>query len=125
MMPTPRALVVFTDQHEVSWLRWLTPGFRHCFVIVRDPQGEWIACDWLKGRFALRSYGPCSPVELEERLVACGHRVIAVAGGRASRTRALLRPMTCVEVAKQCLGITTLRPITPYGLFRLLSHESR
>ena len=124
-MDSPTALVVFTDQTDASWLRWLKPGYRHCFVIVRDSQGEWIACDWLKGRFALRAYGPCSALDLEARFARRGHRVVAVmeAGLRPATARAFLRPLTCVEVAKQCLGIATVRPLTPYGLFRLLAAQ--
>lgn len=120
-MPPPRALVVFTDQHDLPWQRWLEPGFRHCFVVVRDPDDEWIACDWLKGRFAFRAYGPCDVDELVERFVRRGHRVAVVRGPGRSSVRPWLRLLTCVEVAKQCLGMSGLRPLTPFGLFRALA----
>lgn len=28
----PDALVVFSDNTDLWWLRWLKPGFRHCFI---------------------------------------------------------------------------------------------
>jgi len=117
--PTVAALVVFTDQHEVWWLRGLRPGFRHCFAVVRDPAGEWVACDWLKGRLVFRVYGPLHPDELVERLVRRGFRVAEVAPAEAHR-RPVLRAMTCVEVVKQAVGVTARRPLTPYGLWRHL-----
>ena len=116
---TPTALVVFTDQRQIRALGWLRSGFRHCFVVVRDPDGEWLACDWLVGRMSFRVYGQQTPQTLIERFVAAGHRVAAVPAIRHGR-RAWLRPMTCVEVVKQVIGIGTVRPLTPYGLYREL-----
>ena len=110
------ALVVFTDQADVWWLRRLRPGFRHCFAVVRDPAGEWLACDWLKGRLVFRVYGPGERVELIDRLVRRGHRVAEVPR-RARGGCALVRPMTCVEVTKQAVGLGGWRPLTPYGLW--------
>jgi hypothetical protein len=113
------ALVVFTDQCDVWWLRGLRPGFRHCFAVVRDPAGEWLACDWLKGHLVFRVYGPADPADLVARLMARGHRVAEVPA-RGPRRRARLRAMSCVEVAKQAVGLGGWRPLTPYGLWRHL-----
>ena len=115
----PTAIVVFTDQADVWWLRRLRPGFRHCFAVVRDPAGEWLACDWLKGRLVFRVYGPCERRELIERLVRRGHRVAEVPRWPRG-SRSMVRPMTCVEVTKQAVGIGGWRPLTPYGLWRWL-----
>lgn len=115
-MPPPTALVVFTDQHEVAWLRHLRPGFRHCFVVARDPAGEWVACDWLKGRFVFRVYGPQDPDALIARFVARGLGVVAVSRPPRPQRRPWLRPLSCVEVVKQTLGWPGWGPWTPFGL---------
>jgi hypothetical protein len=115
-LPPVTALVVFTDQCDVWWLRGLRPGFRHCFAVVRDPAGEWVACDWLKGRLVFRVYGPQNPDELVERLLRRGFRVVELAG-RGERGRPMLRAMSCVEVVKQAVGLGGRRPLTPYGLW--------
>jgi hypothetical protein len=117
--PTVNALVVFTDQCDVWWLRRLRPGFRHCFAVVRDPAGEWLACDWIKGRLVFRVYGPQNPTDLVGRLVRRGHRVAEVPV-RRERGGAPFRALSCVEVVKQAVGITGWRPLTPYGLWRHL-----
>ena len=44
-----RALVVFSGGTGVAWLRWLRPGFRHCFVAVDDGI-EWLTVDPLLHR---------------------------------------------------------------------------
>jgi hypothetical protein len=54
--PGSPALVVFRDQTELAWLRWLARGFRHCAVVVRVG-GDWVLIDSLShsicvGRFA-------------------------------------------------------------------------
>lgn len=114
------ALVVFTDQRQVRGLNWLRPGFRHCFVVVRDPAGEWLACDWILGRLVFHVYGPQTTGALVDRFTADGHRVVVAERRRPDRQRPWLRPMTCVEVVKQAIGLAGLRPLTPYGLCRRL-----
>jgi len=116
------ALVAFTDQGEVWWLRALAPGFRHCFAVVRDPAGEWLACDWVKGRLVFRVYGPQTVDDIVARLVAKGFRVAEVPVGGARRA-GLFRPISCVEIVKQAVGIVGWRPITPFGLWRHLARQ--
>jgi len=120
--PSPTALVVFTDQCDVWWLRALRPGFRHCFAVVRDPAGEWLACDWLKGRLVFRVYGPQRPEELISRLTERGYRVAEVRADQRGRG-GMLRALSCVEVTKQAIGLGGLRPLTPYGLWRHLARR--
>jgi hypothetical protein len=118
----PDTIVVFTDQRQVRWLRWLRPGFRHCFVVVADDAGEWVACDWLMGRLVFHVYGPQAPDDLVRRFLAEGHRVAAL---RRPRRRpsgcGWLRPMSCVEVVKQAVGLGGVRPLTPFGLWTALA----
>ncbi|MEO1089161.1 MAG: hypothetical protein AAFX81_00890 [Pseudomonadota bacterium] len=111
------ALVVFTDQRQSTWLRWLRSGYRHCFVVVRDPAGEWLACDWLCGRLEFHVYGPQQPTALIDAFVARGHRVVAVVKLRRRGRRSPFRLMSCVEIVKQAIGVGGWRPITPHGLF--------
>ncbi|TVQ35996.1 MAG: hypothetical protein EA356_06445 [Geminicoccaceae bacterium] len=116
----PDAIVVFTDQRQVPWLRGLQPGFRHCFVAVADDAGEWVACDWLMGRLVFQVYGPQDPETLIAGFVGRGHRVSALRRCRRRRRRGWLRPMSCVEVVKQAIGWGGVLPLTPFGLWRSL-----
>ncbi|MCD8496748.1 MAG: hypothetical protein LRZ85_00855 [Alphaproteobacteria bacterium] len=45
------AYVVFTGRTDLPWLRWLKPGFRHCFVLLNDGR------QWAEPRPALQPYG--------------------------------------------------------------------
>ncbi|MFW5833567.1 MAG: hypothetical protein ACOCYE_05670 [Pseudomonadota bacterium] len=116
----PDTIVVFTDQRQVPWLRWLRPGFRHCFVVVADDAGEWVACDWLLGRLVFHVYGPQDPRELAARFLADGHRVALLRRRRRGVRQGWLRPMSCVEVVKQAIGLHGIRPLTPFGLWTAL-----
>ncbi len=31
-----RVWVIFTNESRIPWLRWLRPGFRHCFALLND-----------------------------------------------------------------------------------------
>ena len=118
----PDTIVVFTNQRQIPWLRWLQPGFRHCFVVIADDAGEWVACDWLMGRLAFHVYGPQDPDDLIARFVTDGHRVVALRRPRRSgRGRGWVRPMSCVEVVKQAVGLSGIRPVTPFGLWTALA----
>ncbi len=39
-----KAWVVFTGQTDRPWLRFLRPGFRHCFVLLNDGR-QWMSFD--------------------------------------------------------------------------------
>ena len=36
VVPPDLAIVAFTGQATLVWLRLLRPGFRHCFVLLRE-----------------------------------------------------------------------------------------
>ena len=38
------AWVVFSGQTEISWLKFLRPGFRHCYVLINDGE-RWTSID--------------------------------------------------------------------------------
>ncbi|TVR97364.1 MAG: hypothetical protein EA406_09900 [Rhodospirillales bacterium] len=111
------AIVVFTDATSLTCLRVLKPGFRHCFVSLRRPQG-WILIDPLSHKidtFILED------VQTDQLLSWCrNHDCTAI------RTRVRVdhrqswvpvAPLTCVEVVKRVLGIQRRRIVTPWQLF--------
>ena len=44
-----KAWVVFSGKSDWPWLKFLRPGFRHCFVIVHDG-ARWLSLDPLSPR---------------------------------------------------------------------------
>lgn len=124
-MPTPPvaslnrvALIVFEDRAAPGLLRWLRPGFRHCFCAV-GTLGRWTVCDPLKGRTILDSIDDFSANELAGVWLGLGARVLL--GPILDRQRQrLLAPFTCVEMVKSIVGIDLPTAITPFQLWRAL-----
>ncbi len=122
-LPTrPCVLVVFEDQPESRWLRWLRPGFRHCFCLVRG-EGGWIVCDSRSDGLVILPAPDCGVEPLARSYARLGARVLAVAG-RPARGRLLPPgPFTCVELVKRVLGLNGCGILTPYRLYRRLKAQ--
>ena len=122
--PGSEALVVFRDQTEIAWLRWLKRGFRHCAVVVRIG-GEWVMIDSLSHSICVGKFG----AEPMSRLAWCyrkaGHIVIETAVGECKVRVAPPLPFTCVEAVKRVLGIQSWFVLTPYQLYRHLRGRAR
>jgi len=110
-----RALVVFSGGGGVRWLRWLKPGFRHCFVAVDDGI-EWLTVDPLLHRLEVRASGLPSAFDLAAEYRRMALEVIEVVPAPVPVRRAPLGLFTCVETAKRLLGIRARRILTPWQL---------
>jgi hypothetical protein len=117
-----RAVAVFVGETQLRWLRWLKPGFRHCFVALNEGDA-WIALDPLAGRTEVRlaPLGPEDDAGLWYE--AQGHRVVRLelprSPARASGLGWLCVPCTCVGQAQRLLGAPGLA-LTPWRLYRRL-----
>ncbi|MBT4890053.1 MAG: hypothetical protein HON65_10925 [Rhodospirillales bacterium] len=117
------AVVVFTNQTALPWLRLLSCGFRHCFVAVEADCG-WIVFDPLSNVLKTNSLAAISSQELANWYRANGYRVMI------SYVRdPLMRPapwalFTCVEAVKRLLGIHSRWVVTPWQLWKFLNNEN-
>lgn len=114
------AMVVFEDRREAWSLRWLRPGFRHCFCLVGDG-GRWTLLDPLKSRLAVAILCELSASDLAERLATENRRFLhgLVTCPEAPQFPAL-RPLTCVEVVKRLVGLHASAVVTPHQLYHRL-----
>lgn len=110
-----RALAVFSGGTGVAWLRWLRPGFRHCFVAVDDGT-TWLTVDPLLHRLEVRATGLSSRFDLAAEYRRRGLTVIECTPLPVPLRRAPLGLFTCVETAKRLLGIRVRRIVTPWQL---------
>lgn len=117
-------MVVFEDRTATGVLRWLTPGFRHCFCLVEEAEG-WILLDPLKSSIYLDVIRGISLADLVQHFAGTGRTVLL---GRTipgpSFRHASLRPTTCVELVKRMLGLNAPYVWTPRQLFFLLTGKS-
>jgi hypothetical protein len=120
-----RAWVVFCDNSELPWLRWLRRGFRHCFVVLHqqdaDGSGHWIAIDPLAPLLEVTVPPVPADCDLPAWLAAQGHTVVPAPVHRGLRRPAPWAPFTCVETCKRVLGLHARWVITPWHLFRHLT----
>lgn len=119
-----RALVVFSGRTGVRWLRWLKPGYRHCFVAVDDGI-EWLTVDPLLHRLEIRASGLPSSFDLASEYRRADLDVIEVAPPSVPLRRAPFGLFTCVETAKRLLGIRARWVLTPWQLRRWLLNATR
>lgn len=111
-------LVVFADAPEKRLLRWLKPGFRHCFVLMSGLRaGEWICLDPQSHRIACDVWQYSVLFDPESHYRARGFDCIWVSYPAEVPRRVRLGAFTCVEFAKRLLGISGFWIMTPHQLF--------
>ena len=115
-----RALVVFAGRSGVWWLRWLRPGFRHCFAAV-DDGATWLTVDPLLHRLEIRASGLPSGFDLAGEYRRADLIVLDVLPPEVPLRCAPLGLFTCVETVKRLLGIRARWVWTPWQLYRFLS----
>ncbi len=121
---TPRDIwVVFSNQADLTWLKILKPGFRHCFVLIHDGE-HWLAIDPMS-HYVDFSILPVDPAyDLPRWLTNQGLSFVKATPNRALKKPAPFAVFTCVEVIKRFLGIHRRRVITPWQLYRYLQKQT-
>lgn len=119
----PRALVVFGGRTDVKWLRWLRPGYRHCFVAL-DDGAAWLTVDPLLHRLEVRASGLPSDFDLASEYRRMDLAVLEMVPNPVPLRRAPLGLFTCVETAKRLLGIRAPWVITPWRLYRYIARRN-
>ncbi len=118
------ALVVFVDHAGLPWLRALRPGFRHCFVALRDG-ALWLTCDPLKDRLQLSILPISAGFDVAGFYAKQGHTVLlGTTKPNLPRRAFILAPLTCVTIAKRLLGVRAPWVATPWQLCRLLRSDA-
>ena len=115
-----KAWVVFSGQTEISWLKFLKPGFRHCYVLINDGE-RWTSIDPLSHvtEISVHHHVPAE-FDLPTWLSARGNRVVKAPLNRDVTKAAPFMLFTCVEAVKRVLGIHRRGIVTPWQLYRHL-----
>lgn len=115
-----RALVVFRDSDNRGILRFLKPGFRHCFILVEHEAG-WC---FLENTFLGFHWDVLPHNEVGQIIQwyqAQNMTVVNVALGSSGQQK-ICPPgvFSCVELVKRVLGIHAFWVQTPWSLYRHL-----
>lgn len=117
-----RALVVFSGASDLKWLRWLKPGYRHCFALVQS-NGYWVMYNPLSIGTEVEVW-PCDhEVYLRTWLAEQGYLVIEQTVRPLCPKPLPWAPYSCVEAVKRVLGLRAPGVLTPWQLYRYIKKE--
>lgn len=116
-----KAWVVFSGKTELPWLRFLKPGFRHCYALLHDGV-NWITVDPLSHftEVAVHRHVPAD-FSLPDWLTGRGMTVVPVDAASIPLKPAPWMMFTCVEAVKRILGIHRRLILTPWQLYKFLT----
>lgn len=118
-----KAWVVFSGKADVAWLRFLRPGFRHCYVLLHDGE-QWLSVDPMLHHMDVQAYPHLSSdFDLPSWLRARDQIVIPAPVSRTRTKPAPWRPFTCVEAVKRILGLHRGTLWTPWQLYQHLTSK--
>jgi len=116
------ALIIFSGETDIRWLRILKRGFRHCFACVYT-HGQWVFYDPLAHITCLSICDGLDSVDLEYWFWQQGCRVVRTSRHPEIRKKAPPALFTCVEAVKRLLGVRGLFILTPWQLYRHLTTQ--
>lgn len=115
-----QAWVVFSGKTELSWLKLLKPGFRHCFVLLNDGK-NWISIDPMSNHMEVTVHHVPKEFDLPLWLKDRGNTVVKADRNLSQTKPAPYMMMTCVEVVKRVIGLHKRTILTPWQLYRHLA----
>lgn len=117
-----QGLIVFSDNTGQWWLKFLKPGFRHCFLILRTERGG-IWLDPISNGISLYPLEDFEVSKLAKWYRLNGMRVLTFKTRPSSHKPFFWAPLTCVEVIKRVLGVRDWRIFTPWQLYQHLKEN--
>ena len=115
------ALVGFSGDARVWWLRVLKPGFRHVAVAIADGVGVegYVFYNPLLNASEL-AWIAGSENSVKAKMQAGGFLVVSTKTQEMPKKPLAIRPYSCVEGVKRALGVNAPWVFTPYQLYKLL-----
>ncbi|MGN0929529.1 MAG: hypothetical protein ACI4N3_02720 [Alphaproteobacteria bacterium] len=110
--------VVFSPVTTLWYLKFLHVGFKHCFLILED-NGYFFIVDPLSSKIELMSFHILGDRLIKE-LENYDMKVVKTSINENVSPSWKFGIFTCVEVVKRILGISSVRVITPYQLYKYL-----
>lgn len=118
------ALVVFSENSGMWWLRFLKAGYRHCFVILETDRGcVWV--DPLSNSLTIKMLEGYELAGLLQWYRQMGMKVVRVEVEHVKSKPFTWAPMTCVEVVKRLIGLRDCLVLTPWQLFNELNKNKK
>ncbi len=123
-----KGYVVFEQDSSLWWLRFLKPGFRHCYLLVQlssQPE-KWLEINPMSNQiYVFLHTNPLNLSYICHLQKTTNSHIIAVDFAQAPLKCAPFAPFTCVEFVKRVLGIHKFSVFTPYKLYKYLCNTKK
>lgn len=116
-------LIVFEERGNQGIFRYLKRGFRHCFAILLHNRTT-VSIDFIKSGLKVVPHDVSHDSSVIAAFAALGASVVRVRNYNCSKAEYGFRPLTCVELVKQLIGIRGVITCTPYALFKNIISRS-
>lgn len=118
--PKPqKAWVVFSGQTDLSWLKILKPGYRHCYILINDGD-HWISMDPLSGHTEIMVHHIAPDFDLPNWLRERDFKTVPV-HLTPKKIQAPCALYSCVEAVKRVIGLHDFWIMTPWQLYKKLA----
>ncbi|HEY9078425.1 hypothetical protein [Magnetovibrio sp.] len=114
-----RALVVFGGDADLKWLRFLRPGYRHCFALLESGD-RWVMYNPLSNGTEVDVWPGDQEEAIRAWLVSNGYEVMDQIIQPLRPQPYAWAPYSCVEAVKRVLGLRAPGVFTPWQLYRHL-----
>ncbi len=116
--------VVFTDKTDISFLRHLKPGYRHCYALVKSESKKWVKIDPTSKQTKVYVFDFLSEdFDLSEWFSQNGHTIVKAPRGGDQKNSMFIGVISCVEITKKIAGIGKANLFTPYQLYTWLKSQ--
>ena len=116
------ALVVFSPEVQLWWLRFLKKGFKHCFAVLSN-QDNLVIIEPLRNRTEVCVMSAFPLDRLQNLLEANGYITVRTDIKQHTGNAVSLGIFSCVEMVKRLLGIHNALILTPYRLYKFLNKD--
>ena len=116
------ALVVFSPEVQLWWLRFLKKGFKHCFVVLSN-EDNLVVIDPLRNRTEICVMSAFPLDRMQILLEANGYITVRTRINHNMNNAVSLGIFSCVEMVKRLLGIHKASILTPYRLYKFLNKD--
>jgi len=114
------ALVVFSNETDLWWLKFLKRGFRHCFVVIRL-HDKWVTIDPMAHFLEISLPDLPDGFDLARWFRKNGMIVVETYIRYPERRPYPPFFLSCVEVVKRILGLHLPLILTPAQLYKFLT----
>lgn len=115
-----KCYVVFSDNTTIWWLRFLKPGFRHCYLLLKmKNSGMWIELNPFSNQTAVFVYE--YPIDFDFADYIKRSRKVILCPIEIRQAPLKCSPLsffTCVEFVKRAIGIHDRFIHTPWQLYQ-------